>query len=133
MKQIVSPGSMHETGCSGLVHWDDPEGWDGEGGGRVVQDGEHMYTHGWFMSMYGKNHYNTVISLQLNKLVFLKDVMTSQYYECAKCHRIVHLKIVNFMLRRLNLIFKGNWKTHQSKARKIKNRWKLIRLEIREI
>ena len=28
--------------CSGLVHWDDPEGWDGEGGGRAVQDGEHM-------------------------------------------------------------------------------------------
>ena len=25
--------------CSGLVHWDDPEGWDGEGGGRGVQDG----------------------------------------------------------------------------------------------
>ena len=34
---------MHETGCSGLVHWDDPEGWDGEGDGRGVQDGEHMY------------------------------------------------------------------------------------------
>ena len=32
--------------CSGLVHWDDPEGWDGEGGGRGVQDGEHMYNHG---------------------------------------------------------------------------------------
>ena len=47
---------MHETRCSGLVHWDDPEGWDGdgEGGGRGVQDGEHMYTHGGFMSMYGK-------------------------------------------------------------------------------
>ena len=28
--------------CSGLVHWEDPEGWDGEGGGRGVQDGEHM-------------------------------------------------------------------------------------------
>ena len=28
--------------CSGLVHWDDPEGWDGEGGRRGVQDGEHM-------------------------------------------------------------------------------------------
>ena len=28
--------------CSGLVHWDDPEGWDGEGGGRGVQDGEHI-------------------------------------------------------------------------------------------
>ena len=32
----ASPGSMHETGCSGLVHWDDPEGWVGEEvGGRV--------------------------------------------------------------------------------------------------
>ena len=30
MKQITSPGSMRETGCSGLVHWDDPEGWDGD-------------------------------------------------------------------------------------------------------
>ena len=37
---------MHEAGCSGLVHWDDPEGWDGEGGGREGLDGEHMYTHG---------------------------------------------------------------------------------------
>ena len=51
---------MHETGCSGLVHWDDAERWDGEGGGRGVQDGEHIYTHGSFMSMYGKNLYNIV-------------------------------------------------------------------------
>ena len=36
---------MHEAGCSGLVHWDDPERWDGEGGGREGQDGEHMNTH----------------------------------------------------------------------------------------
>ena len=35
-------------------------GWGGEGGGTEVQDGEYMYTHGWFMSMYGKNHYNIV-------------------------------------------------------------------------
>ena len=46
MKQITSPGLMHETECSGLVHWDDPEAWDGEGGGRGAQDGKHMYTHG---------------------------------------------------------------------------------------
>ena len=64
VKQIASPGSMDETGCSGLVHWDDPEGWDGEGVGGF-QDGEHMYTHGWFMWVYGKNHHNIVISLQL--------------------------------------------------------------------
>ena len=60
VKQIASPGLMHETGHSGLVHWDDPEGWDGEGGGRGVQDGEHMYTHGRFKSMYGKNNCNIV-------------------------------------------------------------------------
>ena len=54
VKRITSPGSMHETGCSGRVHWDNPEGWDGEGGGRGVQDGEHMYTRGRFMSVYGK-------------------------------------------------------------------------------
>ena len=33
---------MHDTGCLGLVHWDDPEGWYGEGGERGVQDGEHV-------------------------------------------------------------------------------------------
>ena len=60
VKQIASPGSMHETGHSGLVHWDDPERWDGERGGREGQDGEHMYTHGWFMWMNGKKHYNIV-------------------------------------------------------------------------
>ena len=30
---------MQDTGGLGLVHWDDPEGWYGEGGGRGVQDG----------------------------------------------------------------------------------------------
>ena len=33
MKRVASPGSMHDTGCLGLVHWDDPERWYGEGGG----------------------------------------------------------------------------------------------------
>ena len=55
-KLVASPGSMHDTGCSWLVHWDDPEGWDGEGGGRGVQDGEHVYTRGRFMLMYGKTN-----------------------------------------------------------------------------
>ena len=39
MKRITSPGLMHDTGCLGLVHWDDPEGWYAEGGGRGVQIG----------------------------------------------------------------------------------------------
>ena len=58
VKQIASPGSMNDTGCSRLVHWDDPEGWYGEGGGRGIQDGEHMYTRGGFM--YWQNQYNIV-------------------------------------------------------------------------
>ena len=32
-KQIASPGSMHDIGCLGLVHWDDPEGCYGDGAG----------------------------------------------------------------------------------------------------
>ena len=60
MKRITSPGSMHGTRCLGLVHWDDPEGWYREGGGRGFQDGEHMYTRGRFMLMYGINQYNIV-------------------------------------------------------------------------
>ena len=50
---------MHDTECSRPVHWDDPEGWDGEGGGWEVQDGEHVHTHGRFKSMYGKT--NTIL------------------------------------------------------------------------
>ena len=44
---------------SALVHWDDPEGWYGEGGGRGVQDGERMFTRGRCMLMYGKT--NTIL------------------------------------------------------------------------
>ena len=54
VKRIASPGLMHDAGCSGLVHWDDPEGWDREGGGKGVQDGEYMYTRCGFKSVYGK-------------------------------------------------------------------------------
>ena len=58
-KRIASPGSMQDTECLGLVHWNDPERWYGEGGGRGVQDGEHVYTRGGFMLMYGKT--NTIL------------------------------------------------------------------------
>ena len=43
---------QNDPGCLGLVHWDDPERWYGEGGGRRVQDWELMYTSGGFMLMY---------------------------------------------------------------------------------
>ena len=62
MKRVISykNESPVEVRCRiqdsilGLVHWDDPERWYGEGGGRGVQDGEHVYTHGRFMLMYAK-------------------------------------------------------------------------------
>ena len=51
---------MQDTGCLGLVHWDDLEGWYGEGGWEGgVQDWEHVYTRGGFMLMYGKT--NTIL------------------------------------------------------------------------
>ena len=53
-KRIASPGSMQDTGSLGLVHWDDPEGWCGERGGRGVQDWEHVYASGGFTLMYGQ-------------------------------------------------------------------------------
>ena len=58
-KLIASPGSMQDTGCFGLVHWDDPEGWYGERGGRGFQNGEHVYTRGRFRLMYGET--NTIL------------------------------------------------------------------------
>ena len=58
VKYITSPSLMHETGHSKLVHWDNPEGWDGEGGRREFGTGGHIYTCDWFISMYVKNHNN---------------------------------------------------------------------------
>ena len=64
MKRIASPGSMHDTGCLGLVHWDDPEEWYGEGGGRRVQDGEHMRNKGIKNLKKNKEHHNS-LTLQI--------------------------------------------------------------------
>ena len=52
MKRVASPGSVHDTGCLELVHWDDPEGWCGEGGGRGFRMGKHMYTLYFFLSSF---------------------------------------------------------------------------------
>ena len=51
---------MQDTGCSGLVHWDDPEGWDGDGGGRWGSEwGTHV--HPWRIHVHvWQNQYNIV-------------------------------------------------------------------------
>ena len=60
VKQVTSPGGMHETGaqawCTGKTQKDRVE-WEVGGGDR---DGAYMYLHGWFMSMYDKTHWNAV-------------------------------------------------------------------------
>ena len=63
---------MPEAGRSGPVHWDDPEGWDGEGGGRGEQDGGHMtwlvHVNIWQKPL----QYSKAIRLQLKLINFKK-------------------------------------------------------------
>ena len=65
---------IFEISCLGLVHWDNPEGWYGEGGGRRVQDGEHMYTCGVFISIFGKT----------NTIKFKNKIKYKKKYELYK-------------------------------------------------
>ena len=59
-KRIASPGSMQDTGSLGLVHWDDPEGWYGEGGGKWGS-GLGTRVHQWQMHVdVWQNQYNIV-------------------------------------------------------------------------
>ena len=61
--EIASPGLMHDTECSGLVHWDDLEGWDGEEGGK---GGTHIHPWQVHINVWQKPlQYCKVISLQL--------------------------------------------------------------------
>ena len=70
VKQIASLGSMHDTGCSGPVHWDDPEGWDGEGDGRGLRTGNTCTSMADSSQCMAKPiQYCKVISLYLNKFI----------------------------------------------------------------
>ena len=55
MKRIASPGLTHDTGCLGLVHWDDPEGWREGGSGW----GTRVYLW-WIHVDVWQNQYNIV-------------------------------------------------------------------------
>ena len=69
---------MHETGCSGLVHWDDPEGWDGEGKGRGVS-GWGTCVHPWLIHVnVWQNQYN-IVKLK-NKRNFKKKKKEKHQY-----------------------------------------------------
>ena len=72
MKRVTSPGSMHNTGCLGLVHWDDPEGWYREGGGRREEgSGWGTCVYLWWIHVdIWQNQYN-IVKLN-NKIKFKK-------------------------------------------------------------
>ena len=84
---------MQDTGSLGLVRWDDPEGWYGEGGGRGIQDGEHVYTRGRFMSMYGHVlveaqsllHPRQVIGITVPEDLQLVHRLLLFFFDC-QCH-----------------------------------------------
>ena len=60
VKQIASPGLMHDTGCSGLVPWDDPEGWYW-GGRWEGGSGWGTHVHPWQIHVdVWQNQYNIV-------------------------------------------------------------------------
>ena len=61
----------------GLVHWDDPEGWYGEGGGRRVQDGEYMYTCDGFILIYGP------FSFQSQRKAMPKNTQTTKQLQSS--------------------------------------------------
>jgi len=62
---------MHDTGCLGLVHWDDPEGWYGEGGGSGW--GTRVYLWQIHVDIW-QNQYNIV------KLKKKRNIVDMQYY-----------------------------------------------------
>ena len=69
---------MHDTGCLGLVHWDDPEGGYREGGGGRVQDGEHV----WRIHVdIWQNQYNIVKLKNKLKENFFTHILFKDTYE----------------------------------------------------
>ena len=64
---------MQDTGSLGLVHWDDPEGCYGEGGGSGVQDWEHVYTYAIITDM------RTAIEDAFRQLSYAVNVYANAY------------------------------------------------------
>ena len=70
---------FYDTGCLGLVHWDDPEGWYGEGGGRR-EEGSGWGTHVYLWQIHfdiWQNQYNIV---KFKKKILLSGILNNDTY-----------------------------------------------------
>ena len=76
-KRIASPGLMQDTGSLGLVHWMTQR----DGMGREVQDGEHVYTCGGCMLMYGKT--NTILQSKKKKKATIRKIILKENVEIS--------------------------------------------------
>ena len=90
MKRIANPGSMHDTGCLGLVHRDDPEGWNGEGGGRGVQDDHFKPTQGASVAKRGTQLFfrghgpeSTIIEIDNVNIDYILDTILSSFWKAC--------------------------------------------------
>ena len=83
MKRVASPGLMRDTGCLGLVHWDDPEG--------MVQGGRREKGSGWGTHVYlwrihfdiWQNQYNIVKFKKKKKKILSHWTIPPQQSICA--------------------------------------------------
>ena len=124
---------MHDTGCLGLVHWDDSEGWYGEGGRRRVQDGEHMYTCGGFISIYGKTNTIKIILIKIKKLKINKNKVAQLCPTLCNLmdytvHRTLQARILKWVNRSL---LPGIFPTQGSNPCLLHCRWILYQLSHR--
>ena len=74
VKQMTSPGSMRETGHSKPVHWDNPQGWDGEGGRREVWN-RRTHVHPWLIHVnvwQNPPQCCSQLPIKINKLINFK-------------------------------------------------------------
>ena len=99
MKRVASPGSMHNTGCLGLVHWDDPHTRGMVWGGRREEGsgwGTHVYLWRIHFDIW-QNQYNIVklknkITLKKRKENNFHQVLThfNEQIICVYLYLIVH-------------------------------------------
>ena len=98
LKCVANLGSMQDTGCLGVVHWDDPEGWYGEGGGRVFRIGNTCTPVADSCCCMAKPiQYCKVISLQLNKFVLKKLKNQRKVFACLPFYHHTSGKLYPFL------------------------------------